>query len=351
MTKERKLAINMWLWIREHYYEWDKYFWESGDSFGFAEEMKHRFLEEENKGEYPKWKGLCWLCTYVRSPAPSTPEKLFTCGRCPLRACTAKDSAYFVLDTHTYKGDIHVSGEVYYNCCSTILNALGYKENKMAESKEFNLDALQALQELTLGTNYVERWQGTPQVLPYNVSTHAYNCAMLYIQLCFICRKKIHSKLLVALLCHDNMESLTGDLLAPAKNASPESWDIIENRVQAKFRHERNLDDKVLKVFLPVEFDFCRGLSTEDQNLLKIIDVLEFILHAQQEYKAGNKCNRVMDGLKYGGDSLKHKCAKAQQSFGYAPAVNDYILDIVTCVRYYYNRQCSNLALSADYYV
>ena len=62
----------------------------------------------------------------------------------------------------------------------------------MAESKEFNLDALQALQTLTLGTNHVERWQGTPQLLPYNVSTHAYNCAMLYMQLCFLTLLYIH---------------------------------------------------------------------------------------------------------------------------------------------------------------
>ena len=104
----------------------------------------------------------------------------------------------------------------------------------MAESKEFNLDALQALQELTLSTNHVERWQSTPQLLPYNVSTHAYNCAMLYMQLCHICRKEIHLQLLSALLCHDNMESLTGDLLAPAKDSSPEDWDRIEAQVQEK---------------------------------------------------------------------------------------------------------------------
>ena len=131
MTKERKLAIDMWLWIREHYKEWDECFLGSSDEDGFVEEMKYRFLDEENNGKYPAWQAMCWLCTYartsVRPPAVDCAEKLFTCERCPLKTCFAKDSAYRVLDTHTYKNDIHVTEEVYRNCCSTILNALGYK--------------------------------------------------------------------------------------------------------------------------------------------------------------------------------------------------------------------------------
>ena len=127
MTKERKLAIRMWLWIRERYDEWNAYFWESGSENDFVENMKFRFLDEENGGKYPKWRGTCWLCNYVRSPAPEGSEKLFTCERCPLKSCYKKDTAYRVLDTHIYKGDVHVSEEVYRNCCSTILNALGYK--------------------------------------------------------------------------------------------------------------------------------------------------------------------------------------------------------------------------------
>lgn len=127
MTKERKLAIAMWRWIREHYYEWDKYFWGASDEDGCVEEMKCRFIVAENEGEYPAWQGLCWLCTYVRTPKATSLEKLFTCWRCPLKSCSTSDSAYQVLDRHLYKGNIHVSEEVYRTCCTTILNALGYK--------------------------------------------------------------------------------------------------------------------------------------------------------------------------------------------------------------------------------
>ena len=219
----------------------------------------------------------------------------------------------------------------------------------MAESKEFNLDALQALQELTLGTNHVERWQGTPQLLPYNVSTHAYNCAMLYLQLCYVCRKDINLQCLCSALCHDNIESLTGDLLAPAKDSSPEAWDRIEAQVQEKWRTNTNMEASMVNTFLPIENNLM-SLPTESLHLLKIIDMAEFLLHAQQEYKAGNRCSKVMSGLKYGGVSLKRRINAALNALGAYPEYDD-ILDIVTCIHDYYNRQCCALSLADEYYV
>ena len=125
MTKERKLAIDMWLWIREHYEEWDEYFWGSGDTEDFATEMKLQFWDAEHKGkEMPNWRSYCWLCQYIQSPKTTYP---FDCTRCPLKSCSKTDSAYYVLNCHKYKGDLKVTEEVYRNCCSTILNALGYK--------------------------------------------------------------------------------------------------------------------------------------------------------------------------------------------------------------------------------
>lgn len=220
----------------------------------------------------------------------------------------------------------------------------------MAETKEFNLDALQALQELTLGTNHVTRWQGTPQLLPYNVSTHAYNCAMLYMQLCHICTTEIDVYLLSALLCHDNMEALTGDLLAPAKDSSSDYWDIIEEKVQDQWQTDANVPTSMVKTFLPTE-DNLTDISTERLLLLKIIDMLEFLLHAQQEYKAGNRCSKVMSGLKYGGKSLKRRLDAARNEFDDDDPENTYILDIVTCIHDYYNRQCCALSLADEYYV
>ena len=216
--------------------------------------------------------------------------------------------------------------------------------------KEFDLDALLALQKLTLGTNYVERWQGTPQLLPYNVSTHAYNCAMLYMQLCFICRQKMDARLIGALLTHDNMEALTGDLLAPAKDSAPESWDSIEQEVQTKWRKDNKVYASMARAFLPIEDDFALHLTEQAMHLLKIIDMLEFLLHAQQEYQAGNHHEKIMDGLKYGGASLKRRLNAAQQLFS-STIEDQAMLDMVTCVRYYYNRRVATLSLGDAYYV
>lgn len=125
MTKERKLAIDMWLWIREHYKDWDEYFWGSGDEDEFIQEMKYTFFYEEYPDmELPKWRAMCWLCQYTQNPTVLYP---FDCTRCPLKSCSMTDSAFYVLNCHKYKGDIHVTEEVYRNCCSTVLNALGYK--------------------------------------------------------------------------------------------------------------------------------------------------------------------------------------------------------------------------------
>ena len=125
MTKERKLAINMWLWIKERYDEWDDYFWGASDEDGYVEVMKHRFIEEENGEEILKWRGLCWLCNYMR--IITLRETSCSCERCPLKSCGAPDSAYQILNTHCYKGAIDISEEFYRYCCTTILNALGYK--------------------------------------------------------------------------------------------------------------------------------------------------------------------------------------------------------------------------------
>lgn len=218
----------------------------------------------------------------------------------------------------------------------------------MAKSKDFNLDALQALQKLTLGTNYVDRWQGTPQLLPYNVSTHAYNCAMLYMQLCFVCCQSMDARLICALLCHDNMESLTGDLLAPSKDAAPESWDSIEHEVQIKWAKENKIYRTMMQAFVPIESDFPDLVGKEKAlHLLKIIDMLEFLLHAQQEYRAGNRNSKVTDGLLYGGASLNRRLNTAQTTF----SDDVKVLDLCSCIRYYYNRQVRDLNLNDAYLV
>ena len=196
----------------------------------------------------------------------------------------------------------------------------------MAESKEFNLDALQALQKLTLGTNHVERWQGTPQLLPYNVSTHAYNCAMLYMQLCFICRKQVSIRLLSALLCHDNMESLTGDLLAPAKDLVPASWDLIEEQVQEKWAKEN-------KVVLNQEYEYS--------------DMVSEYAVISQNLKAGDAIDtkKYIDSLGLNYDDIKNKIRQWIITAKNNQMIIIYYDDFFTC---HFDQLHSNFIVSSD---
>lgn len=105
----------------------------------------------------------------------------------------------------------------------------------------------------------------------------------------------------------------------------------------------------MVNTFLPIENNLM-SLPTESLHLLKIIDMLEFLLHAQQEYKAGNRCSKVMSGLKYGGVSLKRRINAALNALGAYPEYDD-ILEQVTILHDYYNRQCCALSLADEYYV
>ena len=156
--------------------------------------------------------------------------------------------------------------------------------------------------------------------------------------------------MLIALLNHDNMEALTGDLLAPAKDSAPAYWDSIEHEVQHEFGNKNKLSSSMLSVFCPIEDDFALNLDEQSMHLLKIIDMLEFLLHVLQEYKVGNRSDKIMDGLEYGGASLKRRINAAQSLF--SETIKDsQMLDMLTCIRHYYNRQLNDLFLNGEFYV
>ena len=135
MTKERKLAIRMWLWIRDNYEEYVDYWKGSGDEDGFIEVMKDKFDDEylafpaSERIIPPRvsirslWRGGCWLCKYCRDHRPKIrrPEDLDRCYRCPLKTC-GEHSPYRILDCYAVRNKAH-----YQECCTQILRALGYK--------------------------------------------------------------------------------------------------------------------------------------------------------------------------------------------------------------------------------
>ena len=133
MTKERKIAIQMWLWIRASFEEYEDYFWGASDEDGFLIEMKHRYLTYvlSPNDFHPNWLHDCWLCHYaLRSPKYTqqlngyTPDR---CAHCPLKSCM-QGSPYACLEDHKDEnGEIEITEEQYRNWCTQVLRALGYK--------------------------------------------------------------------------------------------------------------------------------------------------------------------------------------------------------------------------------
>ena len=120
MTKERKQAIDMWLWIRNQYEYYEDYWKGSGDEDGFTFVLKE-YYEDETGFPVFNWKCGCWLCQYV--PHDRMPMYPFNCTKCPLISCGAEDSPFHRLDCH-----FNIKTEQdFRDCCTQIARALGYK--------------------------------------------------------------------------------------------------------------------------------------------------------------------------------------------------------------------------------
>ncbi len=163
---------------------------------------------------------------------------------------------------------------------------------------------------------FVPRCAGTMQLLPnYTDAVHAYNCAMIYLNLCTVSQKEPQRRVLTSLLVHDNLEAFTGDLLAPAKDAIDDKWNEVEKEVQfrAKDLSGINFSASVqFEVLFPTDEQISEILTTTEHLLVKCIDMYEYLVRMIEEYSMGNKSSQVMQGLKYGTKTLKRRLSLLQ---------------------------------------
>lgn len=115
MTKERKLAIEMWKYIRDNHDAYVEYIDTHGDDEDFEDEdaladLKHKFLKDKDV----HWAMSCWFCQYIghRGRTFSTCR----CKYCPLKSCDT--GAYYIL-THSPTQDQYI------DACNLIIEALG----------------------------------------------------------------------------------------------------------------------------------------------------------------------------------------------------------------------------------
>lgn len=155
---------------------------------------------------------------------------------------------------------------------------------------------------------FVPRCAGTMQLLPnYTDAIHAYNCAMIYLNLCAVHGTPPNCEVVTTLLKHDNLEAFTGDLLAPVKDVISSKWDEVERQVQNRAADLAHLPAGSYDVFcelFPRDEQMVAHLNEMEVLLVKSIDMYEYLVRMMEEYKCGNKSEQVCRGLKYGTKTL-----------------------------------------------
>lgn len=155
---------------------------------------------------------------------------------------------------------------------------------------------------------FVPRCAGAMLLLPnYTDAVHAYNCAMIYLNLCAVHNITPTCEVLTTLLKHDNLEAFTGDLLAPVKDAINNRWDEVERQVQTRAADLAHLPTGSYDVFcelFPRDEQMVVHLDEMETLLVKSIDMYEFLIRMIEEYKCGNRNDWLLQSIKYGTKSL-----------------------------------------------
>lgn len=158
---------------------------------------------------------------------------------------------------------------------------------------------------------FVPRCAGAMQLLPnYTDAVHAYNCAMIYLNLCAVHDIYPTCEVLTTLLKHDNLEAFTGDLLAPVKDAINSKWGEVERQVQNRAADLAHLPAGSYEAFcelFPRDEQMVVHLNKMEILLVKSIDMYEFLIRMMEEYKCGNRNDWLLQSIKYGTKSLNER--------------------------------------------
>ena len=140
--------------------------------------------------------------------------------------------------------------------------------------------------------NNLIRYCTTPSLIKESVSDHAFLISFLIIETSTEYKELFkyvsREKLLIRATLHDMVETVTGDIPAPAKRALPECeslFDRIEAVVSDSLCEGR--DEEFRKLLLgAISFD---DLDDIEQTLFKVFDYFCVLLKASNEIYLGNK--------------------------------------------------------------
>ena len=133
----------------------------------------------------------------------------------------------------------------------------------------------------------VKRMSSEYLIRGYDLAQHSYFVASMFIEFCERESITISSKEIQLVMRHDIIETMTGDLLYPAKNRNEKTqmaWEVIEDAVVFERPEFKKYSDKSIK----------NNLSKEKWDVFKACDLLELALFCKEEIILGNSS----DGLK-----------------------------------------------------
>lgn len=167
---------------------------------------------------------------------------------------------------------------------------------------------------------FVPRCAGATLLLPnYTDAVHAYNCAMIYLNLCTVNNTTPICDVLTTLLKHDNLEAFTGDLLAPVKDAIDDKWNEVERQVQNRAADLAHLPTGSYEAFcalFPRDEQMVVHLNKIEVLLVKSIDMYEFLIRMMEEYECGNRNAWMLQSIKYGTRSLNARLSSLMSMEG-----------------------------------
>lgn len=158
----------------------------------------------------------------------------------------------------------------------------------------------------------VKRLAGFYTSRAYYDAEHCYYTGLLFMRIAEMYALPVTLAQANWVLCHDALESLTGDLLSPAKNTSKktkEAWGIIENEVVASNAEVAEYTDE-------------RGreiLGPQLWELFKVCDAAELVLCCLEEE------DRRVTVKNADGSSVKGKMLKIIEASPYKDIINELI--------------------------
>lgn len=111
MTKERRIAIGMWEYIRDQYSS--QRVDDGVDLEDYVHNLKGEYLWEHGD---PHWAFRCWFCQYIGRRDKHRYD-FSRCCKCPLKSCGARSAYEKLCNAETE--------ETWIEACDEIITALG----------------------------------------------------------------------------------------------------------------------------------------------------------------------------------------------------------------------------------